>query len=79
MIHADIIKLYEKQLGLERQLALNPNPITVIQDFIPLAMDDILILNFFKKMVSVFVILGFFFSAIWQSRSKIWQIIRGKK
>lgn len=76
LYHGDIISLYNRQLGLEKELMLNPDPITVIQDFTPLAKADNPLIKFLRIGILFFAVLGFFLSIIWQFRTKIWMIIK---
>lgn len=78
LYHAEIISLYNNQLGLERDLLLNPEPITIIQDFTPLAKVDNPLIKFLKVWVISFFILGFIISLLWQYRRKIWTLIKDK-
>jgi len=76
LYHTDIINLYNAQLYLEKQLILNPDPVTVIQDFTQLAKADNPLIKFLKTWVVIFAIFGFSFSIFWQYRKRIWNLIR---
>ena len=76
LYHTDIINLYNAQLYLERQLVLNPDPITIIQDFTQLAKADNPLIKFLKTWVVIFAIFGFSFSILWQYRKRLWTLTR---
>lgn len=76
LYHTEIFNLYKKQLELEKDLALNPDPITIVQDFTPLSKADNPLIKFLKIWVLLFAVLGFLFAIGWQLRMKIWDAIR---
>lgn len=79
LYHNDIIALYNKKLELEKELAINPDPITVIQDFTQLSKVDNPLIKFLKIWVIVFMVLGFCISILWQYKSNIWHLIKDKQ
>jgi len=79
LYHEDIIKLYSRKQYLERELSINPDPITVIQDFTQLSKADNPLVKFLKFWVIIFAVLGFSISILWQFRSKIWFLIKDKQ
>lgn len=79
LYHNDKIALYDKQLKLEKELVLNPDPITVIQDFTLLSKAENPLIIFQKFWVFTFAIIGFFVAILWQYRVKIWKLIREKQ
>jgi len=78
LFYEDIIKLYNKKLSLERDLSINPEPITIIQDFTQLSKAENPLIKFLKIWVIVFAILGFISAFLWQYRNQIWNLIREK-
>ncbi|MHC1704364.1 MAG: hypothetical protein AB9846_10690 [Tenuifilaceae bacterium] len=79
LYHGEIIGLKNQILGLERDLTINPDPITVIQDFTQLSKAENPLMKFLKVWVLLFAVLGFFTSILWQFRSKIWSLIHDKQ
>jgi hypothetical protein len=79
LFHEDKIKLNSKILELEKDLAINPEPITVIQDFSQLSKTQNPITKYIKIWVPIFFVLGLICALLWQYRKKIWQLIREKQ
>jgi len=79
LYHNDIINLYNRKLSLEKELSINPDPITVIQDFTQLSKAENPLIKFLKTWVLIFAILGFITSIIWQLRGKIWLLIKDRQ
>lgn len=76
LYHNEIIYLYNRKLTLEKELSLNPDPITVIQDFTQLSKAENPLIKFLKIWVIIFALFGLFSSLLWQFRTKIWTIIK---
>jgi len=74
LYHDDIIKLYNRKLALEKELSINPDPITVIQDFTQLAKADNPLIKFLKTWVVIFAVFGFSFAILWQYRKRLWNL-----
>jgi len=79
LFHNDIISLFNRKLSLEKDLALNPDPITVIQDFTQLSKADNPLIKFLKIWVIFFAVLGLIASLIWQYRNTIWHLIKSQQ
>lgn len=79
LYHNDILNLYYKKLALEKELILNPDPITIIQDFTQLSKAENPLIKFLKTWIIVFAILGLLFSLIWQLRANIWYLIKNRQ
>ncbi|MDX9694824.1 MAG: hypothetical protein RBT49_03440 [Bacteroidales bacterium] len=79
LFHEDKIKLNTKILELEKDLAINPDPITVIQDFAQLSKTQNPITKFIKIWVPIFFVLGLICALLWQYRKKIWFLISEKQ
>ena len=79
LFHEDKIKLNSKILELEKDLAINPEPITVIQDFSQLSKTQNPITKYIKILIPIFFVLGLICALLWQYRKKIWQLIREKQ
>lgn len=79
LYHNDILSLYNKKLILEKDLVLNPDPITIIQDFTQLSKAENPLIKFLKTWVIVFAILGLLSSLLWQFRSKTWYLIKNQQ
>jgi hypothetical protein len=76
LFHKDIIELINKKQLLEKSLAVDPEPITVIQDFTALSKVENPWTKYVNKTVPFFAILGLIVSLIWEQRKKIWTIIK---
>jgi hypothetical protein len=76
LLHNELIDLYNRKLSFEKDLAINPDPITVIQDFTQLSKAENPVMKFFKIWIIIFVILGLFSSLLWEHRSKIWSYMK---
>lgn len=76
LYHNDIIGLYAKKQKLEKELLINPDPITVIQDFTQLSKAENSMVKIVTLWVIFFAILGFVSSLFWEYRLKIWTIIK---
>jgi hypothetical protein len=79
LYHEEKIKLNNLILAFERDLTINPDPITIIQDFTQLSKTQNPITKYIKVWVPLFFFLGLMFSLIWQYRKKIWFLIREKQ
>ncbi|NOU19907.1 MAG: hypothetical protein HOO91_20300 [Bacteroidales bacterium] len=78
LYHNDILSLYNRKLSLEKELVLNPDPITIIQDFTQLSKAENPLIKFLKTWILVFAIFGLLSSLIWQLRTKIWYLIKNQ-
>lgn len=77
LYHNEIIDLINKKLALEKELAINPEPITIIQEFSQLSRTNNL-LFYIKFLVPIFSLLGLCLSLIWQHKYSILQKIKGE-
>lgn len=76
LFHNDIISLLNQRLSYERDLSINPDPITVIQDFTQLSKAENPLMKFIKIWGTLFAVLGFITSLIWEYRLAILSIIK---
>ena len=76
LYHNEIIELYHRKQKLEKELEINPDPITVIQDFTQLSNAENSLLKVVMLWVIFFAILGLLSSLLWEYRSRIWTIIK---
>lgn len=74
----EILLLFTKKQEIEKDMILNPDPITVIQDFTQLSKAVNPLVEFYKLWVSLFAAIGFFISIGWQYREKIWKLIKNR-
>jgi len=79
LYHHEILALYNKKLLLEKELAINPDPITIIQDFTQLSKAENPLIQFLKTWVILFSFLGFSIALLWQYRNFIWLNIKNSK
>jgi len=79
LYHQEKIGLNNLILALERDLTINPDPITIIQDFTQLSKTQNPITKFIKIWVPIFFVLGLICSLLWQYRKEIWKLIREKQ
>jgi len=75
LYHEDKIRLNTLMLFYEKDLILNPDPITIIQDFSQLSKTENPLTKFIKIWIPIFCILGLLCSLIWQYRNTIWKLI----
>ncbi len=78
LYHYELIGLYKKKLELEKDLTINPDPITIIQDFTQLSKAENPLIKFLKTWILTFAILGLLFSLLWQLRTNIWYLIKNQ-
>jgi hypothetical protein len=78
LFHKDIIELVNRKMDLERELVVDPDPITVIQDFTSLSKEENPWSKYVKKTTPSFALFGFVLSIFWQHRRKIWTIIKNE-
>jgi hypothetical protein len=78
LFHNDLIELLEKKLALEKSLLLNPDPITVVQDFTPLSKQENPWTQYVKTFVLLFASIGLILSLLWQYRRRLLQIVLNK-
>ena len=75
----DIIKLVTTKQKLEKSLSVDPDPITVTQDFTPLSKAENPWTKYVKAWGITFAILGFITALLWQYRKKIYNLIKEKQ
>lgn len=79
LYHNEKIALYKTKQTLERDLIINPSPITIIQDSSQISIVESSNKALLKKYVYLFAFLGFLIALIWQHRVKIWHSIKERK
>ncbi|MGE0088135.1 MAG: hypothetical protein AB7S50_01510 [Bacteroidales bacterium] len=79
LYHVEKLRLNTQILDLEKDLSINPDPITVIQDFTQLSKTENPITIYIKIWVPIFFLLGIICSLIWQYRKRIWFLISEKQ
>lgn len=77
LYHNEIINLINKKLELEKELAIHPEPITIIQEFSQHSEAVNNLLFYIKYLVPIFSLLGLCLSLIWQHKYFILQKIKG--
>lgn len=76
LFHKEMLGLVEQKQDLQKELTLNPDPITVIQDFTQLTRAVNPWTKYVKYWGLVFAILGFFAGVNWQYRKSILTFLR---
>lgn len=76
LYHEQILELERKKQELEKDIAINKDPITVVQDFTPLSKAENPVTKYLIKWVSLFALLGFIVSLLWQFKKSIFKIIK---
>jgi hypothetical protein len=75
LYHNDKLRLEEKLLKIEKDMTINREPITIVQDFTPLSKAENPYSKYAKNFGLLFAILGFILSIIWQYKRKIFDLI----
>lgn len=78
LYHEQKLALEREKLRLERDNIINSEPITIIQDFTPLSKADNPYSWYAYKIGTLFAILGFIASLLWQYRQIIMDAIKNK-
>ncbi len=78
LYHGQKLQLEREKLRLEKDLNINSEPITVVQDFTPLSKADNPYSQYAIKWGLLFALLGFAMSIAWQYRKQLWELISKK-
>jgi hypothetical protein len=78
LFHEHIFALQSRKLSLESEKTLYATPITVLQDFLPLAKATNTLLFYARKTVPAFMALGLLCALLWQYRKKLWDLVKNK-
>ncbi len=76
LFHRDVIALVAEKQNLEKSLIVDPDPITIVQDFTPLSRMENPWTKYVKNWGIAFALLGFFVAVFWQYKSNIFTFIR---
>lgn len=76
LYHDQKLALEREKLKLEKDLNINSEPITVVQDFTPLSKAENPYSRYAVKIGLFFAILGFISSLLWQYRLTIFKLIK---
>ncbi|KAB2867681.1 MAG: hypothetical protein F9K37_11915 [Bacteroidales bacterium] len=79
LYHDQILALRKQKLLLEKDITINKEPITVVQDFTPLSKAENPVTKYLINWVALFSLLGFIVSLVWQFRMAIIRLIRDQK
>ncbi|SDB82986.1 hypothetical protein [Williamwhitmania taraxaci] len=79
LIYPDIIKLVSQKQKLEKSLIVDPDPLTIIQDFTPLSKAVNPWTKYVKSWGLSFALLGFILSLLWQYKRTIITLIGQKQ
>lgn len=75
LYHEQILGLEREKLKIQRDIAINKDPITVVQDFTPLSRAENPASKYIIKWGLLFAFLGFVTSLLWQFRKSIIKLI----
>ncbi len=78
LYHNQYINLFSQQQGIEKDLQLYPDVITVVQDFPPLSRPENTMMSYFKSYVPAFLLLGLLCALLWTYRKTLWKYIKEK-
>jgi len=76
LFHRDMIALVSEKQNLEKTLLVDPDPITVVQDFTSLSKTDNPWTKYVKSWGIAFALLGFIIAIFWQYKSNIFTFIK---
>lgn len=79
LYHEQILALRRQKLQLEKDLTINKEPITVVQDFTPLSKAENPVTKYLINWVAIFSLLGFIVSLLWQYRMAIIRLIKNQQ
>lgn len=79
LFHEQILSLQKQKLELEKDITIKKDPITVVQDFTPLSKAENPITKYLIYWITLFAILGFITSLIWQFKKDIFRLIKQKQ
>jgi len=71
LYHEQKLLLEKEKLRLEKDLNINSEPITIVQDFTPLSKAENPYSKYAMKIGLLFAVIGFFVSILWQHRKTI--------
>lgn len=78
LYHEQKLQLEKEKLRLEKDLNINSEPITIVQDFTPLSKTENPYSKYAIKVGMLFAILGFVVSLLWQWRNGLINLIRNQ-
>lgn len=76
LFHRDMIALVSEKHSIEKTLLVDPDPITIVQDFTPLSRTENPWTKYVKKWSLAFATLGFLVSVFWEYKAKIFRFIK---
>ena len=79
LYHEQILALQQQKLRLQKDITINKDPITVVQDFTPLSKAENPVTKYVINWVALFSLLGFIVSLLWQFKKAIIQLIKDKQ
>ncbi len=79
LYHEQILALQQQKLRLQKDITINKEPITVVQDFTPLSKAENPVTKYLINWVALFSLLGFIVSLLWQFKKAIIQLIKDKQ
>jgi len=79
LFHRDVLALVKEKQSLERSLLVDPDPITVVQDFTPLNKVNNPWTKYVKLFGISFAFMGLFIGVFWEYKRNIWQFIKDAK
>lgn len=79
LYHDQILALRKQKLLLEKDITINKEPITVVQDFTPLSKAENPVTKYLINWVALFSLLGFIVSLVWQFKKAIIGLIKDQK
>lgn len=76
LFHGEILGLVRARQQLEKSLAIDPEPVTVIQDFTPLSKAENPLSKYFIRTGLFFAFLGFIIGLLWQYRRELFSLVK---
>ena len=78
LFHRDVLALVQEKQSMERSLLVNPEPITITEDFTALNERTNPWTKYAKLFGISFAFFGLFFGVFWEYKKEIWRFINTK-
>lgn len=79
LFHEPMLALQRQKQQIAKELSIKRDPITIVQDFTPLAKAENTLYKYLAPSILLFAILGFAISILWQHRKRLRSLIAEKR
>ena len=76
LLYDDILSLFNQREQLQRHVDLIKEPVLIVQDFIPVQLEERPLIWYFLRFGGFMALLGILCAMIWQYHKKIWEMIK---